>query len=354
MRIAFLNDTHAGIRGGAPVMMQYQEDFYTQIFFPYLIENDIKNIIHLGDYYDVRKNINIRILEHNNRVFLDKLDEYGITMHIIPGNHDVYFKSTNTPNSLDELLGHRSSVKIYNSPEVIDFGGYEVALIPWINNENYHDTMEFIKNLKSPFVGGHFEFNGFEMMKGILNTHGMTTELFERFEHVVSGHFHTKSQQGNVQYFGSQMEFTWADYNDPKYFHILDTETRDISSVHNPLTLHHRIDYDDTVYDYTKIKFDLESIQNKFVKIISVKKKDPFMFDQVVEKIKALNPHELKIVETFDEYSGENVEDGEMSVEDTETLMNNYINSVNTNLDKDRLKTVMSSLYVEALNDEVV
>ena len=32
--------------------------------------------------------------------------EYGITMDIILGNHDTYFKNTNDLNSLKELKGH--------------------------------------------------------------------------------------------------------------------------------------------------------------------------------------------------------------------------------------------------------
>lgn len=353
MKIAFLNDTHAGIRGGSPIMMEYQEEFYSKVFFPYLKENNIDQIIHLGDYYDVRRNINIQVLKHNNTCFLDKLDEYGITMHIIPGNHDVYFKSSNYPNSLDELMGHRNSVNIYNEPIELDFAGYLIALIPWINRENYQKTIDFIKSTKAAFVGGHFEFNGFEMSKGILNTHGMTTELFKRFEYVVSGHFHTKSQQKNVQYFGSQMEFTWADYNDPKFFHVFDTDTREITAVNNPLTLYHKIEYNDVLYNYSEIEFSPESFKGKYVKIVVLKKSDALLFDRVVEKIKNFDPYEVKILENFHEYSGKKVDDSNMSIEDTETLMNTYIDLVDTDLDKDKLKSTMTELYANALSSEV-
>ena len=75
--------------------MDYQERFYRDVFFPYLKAMDIKNIFHLGDYYDHRKNINFKALHHNRKIFLEPLTEMGIHMDIIPGNHDTFYKNTN-------------------------------------------------------------------------------------------------------------------------------------------------------------------------------------------------------------------------------------------------------------------
>ena len=60
MKIAILNDTHCGARNSSDVFMQYQEKFYSDIFFPYLLENGITKIIHLGDYYEHRKFVNFK------------------------------------------------------------------------------------------------------------------------------------------------------------------------------------------------------------------------------------------------------------------------------------------------------
>jgi hypothetical protein len=40
-------------------------------------------------------------------------------------------------------------------------------------------------------------------------------------------------------------------------------------------------------------------------------------------------------------------------IENTQELMDNYIDSVNTNLDKGKLKTLMNSLYNEAIDQEI-
>ena len=102
--------------------MDYQERFYAEVFFPYLIENDIKHILHLGDYYDNRKTINFKALQHNRKIFLEPMRELGITMDIIPGNHDVYYKNTNELNALKELQGHyMNEVNLVMKPTVIDY-----------------------------------------------------------------------------------------------------------------------------------------------------------------------------------------------------------------------------------------
>ena len=108
-QIAIITDTHAGIRGDASWMLDYQEAFYRDVFFPKLLSENIKVLFHLGDLFDRRKYINFVTLKRTREMFLRKLADYNIKMYIIPGNHDVCFKSTNEVNSLTTLLGEFSS-----------------------------------------------------------------------------------------------------------------------------------------------------------------------------------------------------------------------------------------------------
>jgi DNA repair exonuclease SbcCD nuclease subunit len=48
---------------------------------------------------------------------------------------------------------------------------------------------------------------------------------FLKFELVMSGHFHTKSQKGNITYLGNTYQMYWNDYADQRGFHIFDTDT---------------------------------------------------------------------------------------------------------------------------------
>jgi len=346
MKIAVLNDTHTGIRNSSEIFLNNAEDFYNNVFFPECEKQNIKQILHLGDYYDHRKFVNFKALNHNRRVFLDQLRIRGMSMDIIPGNHDTYFKNTNELNSLKECLGHyMNEVNIIMEPKVMTYGSLNIGLVPWICQDNYDVCMNFIKECKADWIGSHLELNGFELMRGIKNHHGMNANVFERFELVLTGHFHCSSRQDNVWYLGSQMEFFWSDAHDPKYFHIIDTETRQIEKIRNTHTLFEKVLYNDEEMDYNTYSKDFSK---KFVKVVVVNKTDPFSFDRFIDNIQNQDIYELKIAENFNEFIGANVDDEDMNFDDTTEIVDTYIDAVDTDLDKNKIKVQMRELMTEA------
>lgn len=351
MKIAILNDTHCGIRNSSEIFIEYQRRFYEEVFFPYLLENDIKTILHLGDYYENRSTINFKALRANREHFLDKLREYGIHMDIIPGNHDVYYKSTNDLCSLKELLGHyMNEVNIIMKPKVVDYDGVKVALLPWINRENEEASMKFIQSCKADILGAHLEVSGFEFYRGIPCTDGMDPNVFSRFETVLSGHFHTKSHRGNIHYLGAQMEFFWNDAHDKKYFHVFDTSDRSLTEVLNPIRIFEKITYDDRE---GQPEIDYASLDNKFVRLVVLHKKCHSTFNQVIDRIQQCNIHQLKISESLSEFIGESIADSDVDVQDTETLLSSYVDAVDTELEKGRIKKEIMDLLTESQTMEI-
>ena len=353
MKIAILNDTHCGIRNASQIFLDNAKDFYENIFFPECEKRGIKQILHLGDYYDHRKYINFKVLNHNRNHFLNKVREKGMRMDIIPGNHDTYFKNTNELNSLKECLGHyMNEVHIVMEPTVMEYGSLKMALLPWINQENYEKSMNFVNNCKADWLGGHLELSGFELMRGITHQHGMDAAYFARFERVLTGHFHCSSQRDNIWYLGAQMEFFWSDAHDPKYFHILDTETREVEKIRNNYTLFEKIVYNDekTVYN----EYDTTKLDRKVVKIVVVNKSDTFEFDRFIDRVQMQNVYDLKIAENFSEFVGANIADETLEVDDTPKLMDDYIDAVDTDLDKFTIKKQMRELMNQAQAMETV
>lgn len=351
-RVAILNDTHAGARNSSTIFIKYQEEFYSKIFFPYLIENNIKHILHLGDYYEHRKFINFKVLAANRKHFLDKLREYGITMDIIPGNHDVTYRNTNELCSLVELMAdYKDVINIHMKPTELQFhpDDLKIAMIPWINDENEAYTLKFLNKTDAPICLGHFEFEGFQMYRGAMSHDGMDLQPFKKFDAVYSGHYHTKSSGGNITYLGAQMEFTWADCDDPKYFHILDLSNGNLESIHNHITLFTKIVYDDKNFDYNN--FDYDILNGQFVKVIVTNKTDYKAFDKFIMNIQLRNIYDLKI---HDSVEIENFyhNDEEYEIEETHEVISQYIDDLETYLDKDILKKQMNELYQEALHVE--
>jgi len=356
MKVAIITDTHFGVKNASDVFSDHMVNFLNEEFFPYLIDNGITEILHLGDLFDNRQSINVKTLRLVQDQFLGKLREYNMKMHIIPGNHDVAYKNTNKLSATCEVLTHFKDVAtLHMDPGVVDYDGLKIALIPWINSENYDEVMDFVSKVDAPILGGHLELIGFEMMKGnIVQHHGMDPKLFSRFEYVMSGHYHTRSQKDNIRYLGTPYELTWADCNDPKGFHILDTTTRELEDIPNPNRMFHKLVYNDS--DFHKksnaIKFTprVDNIADSYVKVVVVKKHDPYLFDQFIDKALAQSPFDLKIIETFDEYLAENVDDDMIEHQDTLTILNSYMDVLETPLEVDKLKSMLQALYVEAQN----
>ena len=344
MNIAFLNDSHFGVKNGSDIFLNYQERFFSEIFFPHCVTYGIKKIIHMGDFYEHRKYINVKVLSRTRNFFIQKLREYGMTMDIIPGNHDVFFRNSNNLNSLTESIEHyRDVVNLYMDPTVNEYDGLRIGLLPWIAPDNYAKSIEFIKTADAPILVAHLELSGFEMMKGApVMSHGLNADLFSRYETVLTGHYHTKSTKGNIHYLGTQFELSWSDANDPKYFHTLDTATRELLSVRNPLTLFNKIFYNDNP------KAILPDIAGSFVKVIVTSKTEPRHFDAFIDRVQRQEPYELKIVESSDEFSGDSIADESVSLVDTGTLLNSYVDAIDTKLNKDRIKTLLHGLYLEA------
>lgn len=349
-KIAIINDTHFGVKNGNDVFFNYQEKFFRDIFFPYCKKHGITKIIHMGDLYEHRKYINIKILSQLRLRFFEKIRENGMTMDIIPGNHDCFYKNTNTLCSLIESLQPYSDcINIYMEPQQIDYYGLKVSLLPWMSKDNTQQCIDFIKNDTSRILCSHLELKGFEMMKGGgVVSHGLNTDLFNNYDKVLSGHYHTKSQKGNVFYFGTQYELTWSDYNDPKFFHILNTKTQEIKAIRNPNLLFHKIYYDNNPSQV------LPDIENAFVKLIITNKGNLKVLDNFVDKIQSHSPFELKIIDSLEEFLGESIDDESVLMTDTPTLLNSYVDAINTSLDKNTIKMDLQNLYLEALNSEII
>ena len=355
MKIAIISDTHAGARGDSAIFNEFFFKFWENVFFPYLKENNITQICHLGDVVDRRKFINYVTLNSWRKRFFDRLLKNNIQMDVIVGNHDVTYKNTNEINAMNELFEHYDNVNVYIDPVERIYDGVNVALVPWINSSNYQSSLEFLNNTQSQIVFGHFEISGFEMDRGNVCQGGLEVELFKRFDVVLSGHFHHKSSKGNVTYLGNQYEITWADYDDQRGFHVFDTETRELEFIPNPYKMFHRLSYDDTVQDFTYWKaFDYDNLKDTYVKIVVVNKQNPYLFDSVMDNLYKTGVADIGIVEDFTDTSVTDDEELVNQAEDTMTILNKYIDGLTLNVKPDILKGLMKELYVEAVNVERV
>lgn len=349
-KIAILGDTHFGARNDLKIFHEFFKKFYMDTFIPYLIENDIKIVIQLGDLFDRRKYINYYSLDECKRYFFDRLNEHGIELHTLVGNHDIYWRDSLAINSSSLVLGEYYNVHVHQDPATIEIQNTKIDIIPWICTENYDEITEFIKNSKSDICLGHFEIAGFAMYKGMECHDGLSMNMFNKYEQVWSGHYHTRSKKENITYVGTPYEMTWQDFADPKGFHTFDLETRKLEFYENPNHIFVRLEYD----DLNKSPIDLRAydLAGCLVKLVVVNKTDFYKFDIFLNSLYNKGCYEVKIIEDLSEYR-EGTVDEEINLEDTVSVLSNYIDSVDTDLDKEKIKSFMRTLYTEAVNQEV-
>lgn len=357
-KIAMICDTHWGVRNDSPIFLDYFKKCVDEFFLPIIKEQNVDIIIHLGDLVDRRKYININTAYRLRKDFLDPIDSLNIPTYIIAGNHDEYYKDTHKINALYEMVGLRyDNIITYVTPVEAEFSGCKILLLPWIMKDNEAETIELIQNTTATICMGHLELEGFEFYKGQVSDHGQSSSLFDRFDSVYSGHYHHRSSRGNITYLGAFSEHIWSDYNDPRGFSILDTETLEVTFYRNPFSIFHMVSYDDVKHPdiIEKIQAtDYSKFKDTYVKIVCVNKTNPFAFDMLLDKLYKESPADISIVEDVNVFTDTAADEVIDQAQDTPTILDTYIGGLTLPVDCDKMKAYMREVYVEAISLENV
>ena len=110
-------------------------------------------------------------------------------------------------------------------------------------------------------------------------------------------------------------------------------------------------DTDKTLEDYTSM--DFSDYAETSVKVIVKNKNNPYWFDIMMDKLYNSNPINVSIVEDNKHMDLISEEEIISEAEDTLTTLNNYVNNMETKVDKRKLQTLFAELYTEAQNMEL-
>lgn len=327
--------------------------FYENVFFDAIDKNNITHVIHLGDVVERRKFINFVTCKGLHDYFMKPLYDRGIHLDVIIGNHDCFYKNHNNVNSMLELYGNHSRYMdnidiIYDEPKVKTYDGLNIGLVPWIADENAQSCYDFMIHADTDILMGHFEIEGFQMHKGVHNHDGIKPHVFTRFERVFSGHFHHKQRKRNIDYLGSPYQTSWADYDDPKGFHIFDTDTKELEFVKNPIDMFYKVWYDDrnsvSLDDYSQF-------EGKYVKVIVQHKDNPFQYDLFIKQLEEANCADISVVE--DHYNMQDIKGEELLDEAADTLeiVQTYVENIETSPEfRNKIMRKFGHLYREVLS----
>lgn len=354
MKIPIITDTHFGARSDSLAFNEYFHKFFDKVFIPYIKKEELNLVVHLGDVFDRRKYVNFHILSEAKKLFW-RLKNLGVDMDIIVGNHDTYWKNTNDVNSPDLLLGDVYT-KIYNKATEVMLGDLKVLYIPWITDENLNETLEAIEKTDARVCMGHLELKDFQVMPGVYHDTGISPKVFEKFELVLSGHFHTRQSKDNIHFLGCPYQINFSDMNETKGFHVLDTETLELTFIENPYEMFHKITYDDKDRSFNQAvgEVDFSQYENGHIKVVVVNKTNSHWFERFMERLNAVNPLDVKIFEDYSTtFEIDAPTDVQMLSNDTLSVLNDSIDALTTHSIKEELKLLVKEIYVEAQSVEL-
>jgi len=351
LKIAIITDQHFGCRKNSKLFHDYFLEFYDNIFFPTLEKEGITTVIDMGDTFDNRTGINFSALDWAKKNYYDRLEKMGVDVYTIVGNHTAYYKNTNKVNAIELLLKEYDNVHAVPEYQEFKFDNIQIAMIPWINSDNYETTKSNIDRSKCSIAMGHLELVGFSVNRFTVMEHGYPKSMFSKFNKVFSGHYHHRSSQDNIHYLGNPYEIYWNDVKyderDDRGFHIFDTETLEHTPVNNPYRIFYNIYYEDNDHQLLKSS----DYKDKIVKVVVRKKTDSKKFEKFVDKLYESGVYDLKVVESYDNTSESwyNKKDFEANEsEDTLSILNRYIEESEFQMDKSIVQKIMDLTYKEA------
>lgn len=300
-RVPIITDLHFGARGDSEVIRHIQTLFYRDVFWPAVDAERVTDILCLGDLMDRRKFLNYETLDHAKAMLFSPARTRGIRLHWVLGNHDLYFKQSLNINASQAFKEYENLV-VYSDATVVPFNGTPTLLMPWLCEENMSSSMKTLSEYDGTTVAGHFEFGGFEMYKGSPNYHGASTEQYDHFPLVMSGHYHHRSSRRNIHYLGSPYEMTWGDYGDKRGFHWWTPEATKIELVENPHNLFFKYVYDDSTAGPTYVRDLLErvgqdNLLQRIIKVIVRQKTKPVWYEAFAEAMLRLGAFDVQFVE---------------------------------------------------------
>lgn len=354
MKLCLITDTHFGIKSDAKIFHTYKKKVLDNLILPEIYQRldmrKLDKIVHLGDAWDRRTGVNFSTLNFAIDNFFEPLR--NIPMDMIVGNHDTFYKNTNSLNSSSLLLSDFSNITIYSDATEVE----DCLYVPWITQENYEETFKQINATDKKYVLGHLEITGYTMFRGAICEHGLNSELFNKFKMVMSGHFHTKNSKSNIHYLGCPWDLIFTDADDVKGIHFFDTETGQLECINNPYKIFNKYTYDDSsatmIEDVLLSEQTYEDIRDTFVKIYVKGKTNPVYFDRYCEKMNDASPASVNYIE---EYQDTQQLEGVASLtEDTLNIIkksiDDYADLIPQEENKKRLENLLSDLYIEALN----
>ena len=240
MRIFILGDTHFGIYPvrtdkWLSMMTDYFHKSLIPFFKKYVKPGDV--LVHLGDVYDKRLSINVKVNKEVVKLFYE-LSNIFSKVYILNGNHDNYNTNYETNVTSTISIKHIKNVHIIYAPTQITHDDKRCVLLPWIENET--DLKKMLDTYSgSDILFCHSDLNGCRTQVNPTRRPNQTLldiECFGGYKKVYSGHIHIRQTIGNFHFVGTPYHLDRNDKGNEKGIHVYDTRKDDHVFVKNDIS----------------------------------------------------------------------------------------------------------------------
>lgn len=327
-----VSDTHLGVNDNSDIWLDIIENFFKYIVI-YCKSNNISEILHLGDFFHHRKNLNVKTFNVASKIF-SHLKFHNINITITLGNHDLYYKNSLLTNSLIPFAQSYDNVTIVSEPTSY-LNNDRWIVSPWNTIPDGDNTGKILFS--------HLEINGFAINSSGTEFKGskMNIKDFSAFDAVYSGHFHTKSSNANIVYIGAPYPMTFNDEGNESGFYVFDEQEQlnFIKYENTPKFISlstDNLDFDKSIIESNVIRFtfnkDLGSIKNQ----------------KVIDHLQSFNPLKLQINYQIKEDDADlQLDENEaFDISDNSQVIREYIDNKTfpEHIDKDTLKGYIKEL----------
>lgn len=209
-KAAMMTDIHFGRKSNSPIHNQDCLDYID--WFCNQVRNDktIDHICFLGDWHENRSSLNLATLKASFDG-AKKLNDLGLPVFFIVGNHDLYNRHNRDIHGLHHL-DELNNFIIIDSPVVYEDVGDSTFFSPFLFQHEYTDLAEY---LQYTVWMGHFEFKGFVIAgHSVVMPTGPDVNDFKGPDLIFSGHYHKRQAMANVVYIGNTFPADFSDAGD--------------------------------------------------------------------------------------------------------------------------------------------
>ena len=341
-----LGDLHLGVKKFDREICRRQVEYLKRIIDK--ATEDDSTIFQLGDIFDNRTSVDIYFLTQVRGLF-DYLVKKKVILYTLLGNHDIFWKNSRETSLVQQFADlYPKNFIVYKEREVFTYGDKRIYIVPWITKDEKLRASE-LKGIDACF--GHFEINGFEVVKGHTDDKSSLTEaFFKKADCVVySGHYHIRQLREYIKYLGTPFQLNWNDFNERKGYYTLskDLELEFFENSDEDFIRHIKILYDDSssnpiliqgfrkdIYgDLETLKENLEKLRDQNIKFFVNKSSDQKYEDYLyILKENNINFEFLNNQKISELIETSYIDEDSISIKPSRELITDYLKSNNPEL----------------------